>query len=163
NPTGRDARLVVFFADRPDVQYGRDVRVPGRSLLSTDMLLGPAPDQPVVPRSRDLQLLLFDRTGGQERLLLPPGEQLVRSHTLPSRRPVPLTCLLLDLPRGAAESDAFDQPDSVASQVLRLVRLFREMRSLSGHVEVVRDRFLPGAAEALDGVDHVVLAGRRLA
>jgi hypothetical protein len=78
NPTSRDARLCVFFASRPDVQYGRDVWVPGRSSLSTEMLIGPTTGSQGTSRTRDLQILLYDRTGGQDRLLLPLGERRVR-------------------------------------------------------------------------------------
>src|SRR5262245_46338096 len=34
NTEGRDGRVLVFYAHRPDVQYARDVWVPGKSTLS---------------------------------------------------------------------------------------------------------------------------------
>src|SRR5262245_60860322 len=47
NPGDKDrlARLRVFYADQPDTHYGRDVWVPARSVLSTWLLVGPAPTQ----------------------------------------------------------------------------------------------------------------------
>src|SRR6266851_2288000 len=46
NSEGRDARVVVFYANQPEIQYARDVWVPPQSSLMTWMLLGPAPPQP---------------------------------------------------------------------------------------------------------------------
>src|SRR5947209_15658974 len=45
-PEGRDARVLAFYTKRPDVQYGRDLWVPGRSELESWMLVGPAPEEP---------------------------------------------------------------------------------------------------------------------
>ena len=77
---GRDARVLVSYADQPHVQYGRDVWVPARSSLSTWILIGPAPKKaseesgsvgqlllgPISGSSRanELRILLYDRTGG---------------------------------------------------------------------------------------------------
>jgi len=47
--------------------------------------------------------------------------------------------------------------------VVDLVRAFRGARSLSEHVRLIHDEFLPPTADAFDGVDHFVLASRRLA
>src|SRR6266542_2133537 len=41
----RLARVCMFYAVRPDVQYGRDIWVPARSTLSTWMIVGPAQAQ----------------------------------------------------------------------------------------------------------------------
>src|SRR5229473_1414 len=43
NAEGREGRVVVFYAHRPDQQYARDIWVPGKSTLSTWMAVGPAP------------------------------------------------------------------------------------------------------------------------
>src|SRR5712692_6607489 len=45
NAEGRDGRVVVFYAGRPDAQYARDIWVPGRSTMSTWMLVGPGPEK----------------------------------------------------------------------------------------------------------------------
>src|SRR5205085_9531546 len=104
-PNARDARVLVFFSGRPDVQYGRDIWVPGRASLAAWMLLGPAPAGPDATRSQDLQILLYDRTGGREQLLLPPGRERIRSRTLPFQRREPVTSVLLDLPPDGPKSD----------------------------------------------------------
>src|SRR5438874_13345888 len=96
NPEGRDARVLVFFSGQPDVQYGRDVWIPARSILSAWMPLGPPADQPGTPSSRELEVLLYDRTGVGERLLLLPGQERVRTRTFNYRRGGPTTAVLLD-------------------------------------------------------------------
>src|SRR5690349_12754482 len=59
--TDRDARVLVSYPGRKDVQYGRDVWVPARATLSSWLLAGPAAG-PGRANSRELQLLLRDRT-----------------------------------------------------------------------------------------------------
>ena len=52
NAEGRDGRVVVFYAHRPDAQYARDIWVPGKSTLSTWMVVGPAPKKETGVRGR---------------------------------------------------------------------------------------------------------------
>jgi hypothetical protein len=158
NASARDGRLLVFFSDQPDVQYGRDVWIPARSTVSTWMLVGPPPQQGAA-HSRELQALLYDRTGGQDRLVLPPGQERVRALTEIYRQRELLTTVMLD---SAIDESGQETSDSGAEDALRLVRLFRQDANLSEHVNVVYDRFLPPTADAFDGVDHFVLADRRL-
>ena len=75
--------------DRPEVQYGRDVWIPARSSMSSWLLAGPIPpdeaalNQPILKgpkgpslaRAREIQSLIYDRTDGQEKLILPRGER----------------------------------------------------------------------------------------
>jgi hypothetical protein len=171
NETGRDARVAVFYTNHPDLQYVRDVWIPPQSLLMTWMLVGPVPegrpsaDQTAQAYGRELQALIYDRTGNQERLLLPRTEERVRSRLANYRPREPLTCLLTDDIGSDDESDRFPpSPDRGESdEVLDLVRAFRASYSLSQNVRVIDDNFLPPTAAAFDGVDHFVLAGRRLA
>ena len=55
----RDARVVVFFVNQPGIQFARDVRVPGRSTITTWLLIGPAPSQLVAK----MGLPMRDSTG----------------------------------------------------------------------------------------------------
>src|SRR5262245_37932022 len=101
NSMGREGRVVVFYALQPDVQYARDVWIPPRSSLSTWMLVGPAPkvapssksQESRTSRPKELQALIYDRTGGQERLLLPRGEERIRTRLTSFRPKEPLTCI----------------------------------------------------------------------
>src|SRR5579885_323254 len=81
----RLARVLVFFPDRPDVQYGRDVWVPARSTQSSWMLVGPAPTLQS-GSSNMIQMLLYDHSEGQDRLVLPATEQRIRSRGVLYRR-----------------------------------------------------------------------------
>jgi len=53
NAEGREGRVVVFYAGRPDAQYARDIWVPGRSTMSTWMLVGPAPEKEAGVRGQE--------------------------------------------------------------------------------------------------------------
>src|SRR5262249_32261082 len=67
----RLGRVLVFFRHRPDVQYGRDVWIPAHSTLSSWLLVGPT-EAEAAEGSREIETLLYDRTDGQDRLILPP-------------------------------------------------------------------------------------------
>jgi hypothetical protein len=158
NSTGaaRDARVMVFYPERPEEQYGRDVWVPPHSTLSSWMLAGPAARQPA-DLGREIQFLLYDRSGGEERLLLPPGEEHVRGRVVFYQRRQPTTAILLD-----EDNDDNPEPDR-PSEALDFARTFRLAANQSERVSVVPDRFLPPMAAAFDGIDHFVVASNRLA
>jgi hypothetical protein len=157
----RNVRLVVFFTTQPDVQYARDVWVPGRASSSSWMLLGPPPPAKTT-LSRDVEMLLYDRTGGQERLILPPGEFRVRGRGFLYRSREPITCVLVDRSEPTVSTPPEWSP--ATEQAIRLLYAYRQTAGLLPiHLEIIPDRFLPASAEALDGVDTFVLAGHRLA
>src|SRR5438128_8600152 len=169
NEMGRDARVAVFYTNHPDLQYVRDVWIPPQSSLMTWMLVGPVPEgrpsaeQTAQAYGRELQALIYDRTEG--RLLLPRTEERVRSRLANYQPREPLTCLLTDDINSDDESTQFPPPPErgESDEVMDLVRAFRASYSLSRSVRVIDDNFLPPMAEAFDGVDHFILAGRRLA
>lgn len=159
----QSARVLAFFPQRPDVQYGRDVWIPAHSALSSWMLLGPAaPSQS--ENVCDLQMLLYDRSDGKERLLLPPGEERIRSRGVLFRRRDPFTVILLD--EGVPPEEdlgQLPQPESRDEESLRLALGFRLARTLSDYVPKVNPGFLPPMTEAFDGIDHFILASNRIA
>jgi hypothetical protein len=175
NAEGRDARVVVFYADQHDIQYARDVWVPPRSSLMTWMLVGPAsPATRAVSKeaspseqaghARELQALIYDRTGNQDRLLLPSSEERVRTGLRPFRPKEPLTCILTDNTHPNDSPPVFGVTEPVESdEVLDLVRAFRGACALSENVLTIHDDFFPPTPIGFDGVTHFVLAGRRLA
>jgi hypothetical protein len=161
-PTDHDARLLVFYTDQPDVQYGRDVWVPGNSMLSTWMLIGPAPEGDD-SRGRELQVLLYDRTGGEERFAVRPGLERLRSRLLPYAQRRTLTSILMDL-GPAMPGDLDSRLTEEGEEILQIVRLFRATSGLTPHLGIVQeDDFLLPTADAWGGVDHFVLATPRIA
>lgn len=161
--TDRQARVLVFFPERPDVQYGRDVWVPAHARLSDWLLAGPATAQRS-SGARDLRLLFYDRTDGAGRLLLERGGEIIHNRSVPYRKREPFTAVLLD--EEAPEEPvpgALPQPDSASTEALRLVRTFRLAAGLSEYVQVVSPGPLPPAVEGLAGIDHFVLASERIA
>jgi len=160
----RDTRVVVFYASQPDVQYARDVWVPGRSSRSTSMLLGPPPAKAIPAIAREVEFLLYDRTGGQERLVLPAGEERVRSRSFlyHPRDLIPITSTLFDYSEPTLDTvSKLSQEGEDAVRLLHTFRYAAGMRSL--HIEMIQERFLPATLAGFDGIDCLVLAGRRIA
>ena len=156
----RLAAVVLFFEGRPEVQYARDLWVPARSACASWMLVGPAVSQHH-PNASDIQVLLYDLTGGGQRLLLPPGEERVRSRPVFFQKHEPYTVVLADDP---PEIRAFGQLPLLepSDDSVQLARVMRQMNSFSESVHVVTSDFLPPTAEAFDGVDHFVMASNRM-
>ncbi len=153
----RDARVVVFYPEHPETQFAHDLFVPGQTVVSTWMAIGPASEQQS-PNSRDLKVLLYDRTGGRERLILPKGEERIRSQPIFYRRREPTTAVFVD-PVGPKVNAA--DPSSILEPMV-FARAMREAAGLSESVLMVSERFLPALPEAFDGIDVVVLAGNQL-
>jgi hypothetical protein len=166
----RQARVLLNYEGQPDVQYGRDVWVPARSTLASWVLVGPAPAQ----RSgigREIQFLLYERVGGKDRLVLPPGELRLRSRAVAYHPRKEFTSILLDEDDSAdgitPEESGFVRLPRVVSRAdesLLLAQSFRHaLALLSDHVQVVNPHSMPSTAEAYDGIDHFILASDRLA
>jgi hypothetical protein len=161
-PIARTIRLVVFHAERPDVQYGRDFWVPGKSRINSWMTIGPPPSEPG-STSRELKYVLYDMTDGEPRRLAAPGDEPVRSKLAIYRKREPTTAVIVD--RSLSEPFApepLTDPHSPASEAVVFARAFRQARSFSELIAIFGDAFIPSAEGALDGVDHLVLASNRI-
>ncbi|HEY7327926.1 MAG TPA: hypothetical protein VH592_09815 [Gemmataceae bacterium] len=157
------ARVLVFFVDRPDVQYGRDVWVPAHSRLSSWMLVGPTP-RPKNENVCELHMDLYDRTQGKEQRIPPPTEEYMRSRGVLYRQRDPFTVILLDEEALPEEIPGrLPQPDSLDDESVQLALSFRLTRSLSDYLPRINSRLLPPMAESFDGIDHFVLASNRIA
>jgi len=158
--TTRLARVLVFYPNAPDVQYGRDVWVPARSTMTAWMPIGPVPpDRSNI--GRELEMLLFDRTDGQDRLILPETEERVRSRALAYKRREISTALFLDAPAG--DPGAISRPGTRASEIVQFVHVIRRASAFPEHTFIIPSGYLAPTPEVLDGIDQVVLAGNRLA
>lgn len=158
--TDRRVLVAVFFATRPDVQYCREFWVPARTRLLTWMLVGPAPAEG--GNGRELEYLLYDRTDGQDRLVLPPGEERVRSRRVAYRKREPSTAIVLDTPKPEPLPEGqLPEPDSPSEEAIQFARVFRTTRELPAFLPVVGAR-LPPTPEGFDGIDHLVLASNRV-
>jgi hypothetical protein len=161
--TDRLARVVVFYDGQTDKQYGRDVWVPARSTLLTWMLVGPAAPQ-ILTKSREIQILFYDRSEGKDHLVLPHTEERIRGRGVLYRKREPFTAILLDEePPEKSPFGRLPEPDSAADEAYRLARTFRAARGLSAHVQILNPGPLPPTAETFDGVDHFLLASDRMA
>jgi hypothetical protein len=161
--TGRDVRIVVFYTGREEEQYARDLWVPGRASLTTWLPIGPAPPQRA-EHSREFEFLLYDRTGGREQLVLPSEDERVRSRAIIYRPRNPTTAFIADtIPEVGEDEIPFVRRWSPATEAYRLTLATRASFRLPEAISIVKDGFLPPTAEAYDGIDHVVLAGNRVA
>lgn len=156
NATGRDARVAVYYPEAPDVQYARDLWIPGRASVTAWVTVGPAPKQ-TGEFGREFRTVLIDRTGGGNHVVLPTGTERARSRVVLYRKREQASSLMVDVP-------PFEpgMPDPVVPQdPLAFARLPR-VDGQSEHVFIVHDGPLPLAPESLDGVDVFILAGNRL-
>lgn len=163
DPTPHDLTIVVFYPERPEVRYARDVWVPAHSRLSSWVTVGPVPPQES-GIGREIKFMLYDRAGGEAWQVREPrdrragGDERVRSRAVPYKKREPTTAVILD--------DDPDRPgiapDSPAARAVVFARTFRQARRLSETVVILTDRFLPATAEAFDGTDQLVIAGNRL-
>jgi hypothetical protein len=159
----QQARVLIFYEGQPDILYGRDVWIPARSALKSWMLIGPTNAQDH-KHGRDIQVVLKDRTGGSDQVLLPRSEERIRSRPFFYRKREPTTAILLDEDEpGRMVPGELPRSESDADEAQTLARTFRLTRSMSELVSTVHPGPLPPATEAFDGIDHFVIASRRLA
>ncbi|HLJ94998.1 MAG TPA: hypothetical protein VKU02_17615 [Gemmataceae bacterium] len=160
----RLARVLVFFQHRPEVQYGRDVWVPAHSTRSSWLLVGPVEAQAPAGR-REIEILLYDRTDGQDRLILPPeAAGRVRGRGVPYQQREPTTAILLD--EEGPEPPPFaqlPQPESRDEESFTLARAFRLMIHRSESIQRINSGSMTPLAKTFDGIDHLILASNRIA
>lgn len=160
--TDRHARVVVFYEGHPDVQYGRDVWVPAHSVLSSWLLVGAPPDHHRI--SCDVEMLLYEQVDGQERLVLPPGQERIRARGVLYRSREPFTAVLLGGgPPADFEPGRLIERESPDEEAVNLARTFRSARRLSELVHIISAHSLPPTDEAFDGTDQIVLASAEIA
>lgn len=153
----RQARVLMYFPGRPDVQYGRDIWVPARATIASWLLAGPA------PQGGDIHMLLIDRTGPQEQRVKPKTDEIIRARPVSFRKRAPFTAVLLD--EDLPEESSFGrlpQPQSRSDEVSQFVLTFRHARGLSEQTSNINARSLPPSAVTFDSIDHVVLASNRI-
>jgi hypothetical protein len=146
----REARVVVYYPEQEDVQYARDVWVPAQAALTTWLPVGPAPKQSG-KEGREIRMLLYDRTNGGERLILPSSQERIRQRAVLYRKR-DLTTAIIREPR------MVDLNPSEA-ECVRFSNVVRNVLDLPDRVTFISDRTLPPAAEAFHGTDVLILAG----
>jgi hypothetical protein len=159
----RQARVIVTFTERPDDQYSRDLWVPEHTTVTSWLLTGPAPvkDGRI---STEIEVLLYDRTDGTDRRIMPATEERIRSRLILARPREPSLTVMLDEPvEDNVTPGQLPQPRSREDEIYELLQVFRAARNASEHVNLVQTGPLPPIPEAFEGVDHFVLASNRIA
>ena len=112
------ARVVVFYPEKPDVQFVRDLFVPARSSRASWITVSPASEQNH-RLHRDMNILLYDRTDGQDRLVTTTTGERMRNRGIFYRVREPTTAILVDeseMPEG------FDKTEAPTAEVITLAR-----------------------------------------
>jgi hypothetical protein len=161
--TDRRARVFVAHKNQLDLRYGRDVWVPAHSTLKTWMLVGPPGLQEPVPQ-HELNFWLFDRTTGEDVEDLRQSEGGARKTMMTYRPRETATAVLLD---GEVQPlpvfGELPRPESRDDETLHLVHTFRYASRLSEQVLRINPGPMPATAEEYEGIQHVILASRRIA
>jgi hypothetical protein len=164
NPTDKDrwARVLAFYENQQDRQYGRELWVPAHATIASWLPLGPAPTQ-ASQGSREIQMLVYELTEGNNHLLLPGTEERIRGRAVLYRKRAPTTVLMIDAE--PAEAPAFGQitvPESPGDEALTLARVLQGRRHLSGNVQVVYPHTLPAWPNAWSSIDELILASDKI-
>ena len=150
-PTPRDARVVIHYPEQEGVQYARDVWVPPMSSLTSWVPVGPAPPQSA-EIGREIRMLLYDRTGGGMRLVLPPTEERTRGRAILYRKREPTVTII----RSPDSVDPRDPNNAESVHFSNVVRNTLELPERAGYINVP---MLPPTPETFDGIDVVIFAG----
>ena len=127
--------MVVFYPEKPDVQFVRDLFVPARSSRASWITVSPASEQNH-RLHRDMNILLYDRTDGQDRLVTTTTGERMRNRGIFYRVREPTTAILIDeseMPEG------FDKTEAPTAEVITLARCAREAAGLSENVSVITE------------------------
>ncbi|HEX3147734.1 MAG TPA: hypothetical protein VHR66_06595 [Gemmataceae bacterium] len=151
----RDARVVVFYDGEPNVQYARDLRVPAGARLSSTVTVGPAPPQ-AVKTGRNIQMLLFDRTDGQNTLIRPTTDEKVRARSLTYSPRERMMVVIADLEVPAMPL-GLESPVTEAFQLTRILAV----GGANDRALVAPGGYVPPTLEAYDGVDALILMSDR--
>ncbi|HVS36579.1 MAG TPA: hypothetical protein VMS17_13525, partial [Gemmataceae bacterium] len=110
------------------------------------------------------QTLLYDRSDGTDRLILPPGNERVRAAAALYRYPEPSTAVLLNAdPPPPPAFGQLPRPDSPDDEAVHLALMFRQAAHLSDHINRLPTRPLPPTEQAFSGIDHLIVASDRIA
>ncbi len=157
--TPRLIRAVAFYEGANDTQFARDVWVPGNAAISAWLPIGPAPTQKA-ELAREIQMLLYDRTDGIDRLILPPGEERVRGRVVSYRKHEPTMAVFVDDPI-SQDFSSFRVP-TPDEEIIKIAKVVRGLNRMSVSIYVTSTEELPSSIEALDGLDQIILASNRL-
>ncbi|MFO0936801.1 MAG: hypothetical protein U0798_09845 [Gemmataceae bacterium] len=160
----RDARVVVFTQDRPDLQFGREVWLPPQSTITSWLTMGAASAEGKSTLSRELKYQLYERVDGAWKLILPSGDDRLRSRAVLYRKREPSTCILIDEDvREIPASPDLTSPLDRSAAAVQFARTFRLARGLSESLTPCFDPFLPSTLDAYEGTDQVIVAGNQIA
>jgi hypothetical protein len=157
----RQARILSHYFEDQSRQFGSDVWLPAKASRWICYEIGP----PAAPPARpflELKTILYDRTGGAERLLRSANGQPLRSDLASYGALEPGTALMIADPGDGAPLPVPAESLARVNEVRDLIRSFRAAAGLSKTVNPVEQDQLPPLPGSLDGTDHFVLASDRI-
>lgn len=160
NPT--DAPLYVapllHFEDEPTLQYGRQFWLPARSKRQSWLLVR-LPDEIRDVKGVQTRTILYDRTGSNDARVPGPGGQIFYDGILPVDQDYDTTVLIADTVPGVSDASGSESDGCGRAAAMAI----RTSTDRSPRVRELDGPFMPPLVEALDGMDHLVLCGDRLA
>jgi hypothetical protein len=140
------------------------VWVPAHSAVKTWLLVGPVTGDHT-PTSCEIRAVAYDRSDASDAVHRPPDQLAARGAVYRERHDAN-TAILLDEEKPDDE-DVFGrlpEPPSRDEEALTLARTFRAARNMpSGLVTRLAPGALPPMPQAFDGIDHLIIASRKVA
>ena len=150
----RDLLCMTYFNDRPNLQFGRRVWVPPKSVMRLSHPVVIPPCDPNKGRALNIQSLVVDTTGGNDVLVKNRSGQLLHDGALLVTHSSRNTGLIGQV----ADSDRSIPP----LEVTDLIEAARVSQHMSGSFSLLLDNFLPADESGLSCFDQIVIAENRI-
>lgn len=151
----RELLCTTYFNDRPNMQFGRRVWVPARSILHISHPVVIPPCDPNKGRTLNIQSLIVDSTEGSDVLVKNRSGQLMHDGAL----------LVTHTPRNTAVIGKVGDAGAKVTppqEVTDLIEAGRVNQTLPRHLATLIDTFLPADESGWNCFDHVVIAEDRI-
>lgn len=158
----RYARVAVFFAHQPDLQYCRDLWVPAESTINGTVLLGP-PELDKKKKSVEIQYHLYEKKGNDFERVRQKIDGPVPSRLILYRPKEPSTAVLADPIKFQVEQfGKLPAPPPATQEILQFVKEFRKNASLSQQIHLKELGTLAADIDYYDAIDHFVVATKAM-
>lgn len=165
----RTFRLLTQYQGQTNLQYGRDLWMPGQSKLASWLTIGPVTNADDKTKTVEIQSLLYDQTNAADKtlgtLVRTTENEISKTILAPYSPPRTSVALIHD---ALIENDVnllkteFENSIEDRSEVLTFLKVVRHEQSKSQDVSFIRNRLLPSTVESYDGVEYVLLASNRV-
>lgn len=152
----RELLCTTYFNDRPNLQFGRRVWVPARSILRIAHPVVIPPCDPAKGRTLNLQSLIVDSTEGSDVLVKNRSGQLLHDGAI----------LVTHSPRNTGMISKLGEQGSKGvppEEVADIIEAGRVSQLLPRQFATLIDTFLPADESGWNCFDHIIIAENRIA